>query len=124
MATGVHDAGLLGPGEATRDVGERFWVRCNQTWRPIPNYMSSLNRLEYYCIGAISMNAEVDAEAIVVNSSGLRRSARLRKLKEDKGKVLSQYFSEPTQSSAQIRRISKKGKRKLRDQSRYVFDVN
>ena len=70
------------------------------------------------------MDGEVDAEAIVVNSSGLRRSARLRKLKEDKGKVLSQYFSEPTQSSAQIRRISKKGKRKLRDQSRYVFDVN
>lgn len=61
-------------------------------------------------------------EFVVSHPSELRRSARLRKLKENKGTVLSPYFSEPVQSSAaQIRRVSKsKGKRR-RDQSRYVY---
>ena len=74
--------------------------------------------------GGIGAMAEV--AAILVDQSGLRRSARLRKLKENKGKVFSQYFSDSEQSSAQIRRISKKGKRQ-RDQSRYyhiIYGIN
>ena len=69
----------------------------------------------FFLFGAM---AEVETYSKVTDQSGLRRSARLRKLKENKGKVFSQYFSEPAQSSAQIRQISKKGKRQ-RDQSRY-----
>ena len=65
--------------------------------------------------------AKVERSAVCLDTSGLRRSARLRKLKENERKVFSQYFSEPVQSSAQIRRISEKGKRQ-RDQARY-FNV-
>lgn len=65
------------------------------------------------------LEAGMSAEAIVVNPSGLRRSARLRKLKENKGKVLSQYFSDPVQRSALIRQVSKKPGKRQRDQSGY-----
>ena len=54
------------------------------------------------------------AEEISLNQGGLRRSARLRKLKENGGKMVSQYFTEPTQSLVQIRLISKKGRGRKR----------
>ena len=74
-----------------------------------------------FYLGAMAeLEVDMSAEAIFIDQRGLRRSARLRKLKENKGKMFSQYFPEPTQSSAQIRWISKKVKRQ-RDQSRYKY---
>ena len=71
--------------------------------------------------GAMAGELDACSEPFLVLQGGLRRSERLRNLKENRTKVFSRYFTEPTQRLSQIRRFDKKGlgKRK-RAQSRCV----